>query len=608
MTFSTDPVEGLNQFFNEIWGSVEGFVYSPVKDSTNNWKKYFFPWPSGKRVLVDHVLAHSASNRDVYFSPVIWSAPKSPLSRENIKGSNVVWADFDGSYPEDWTTPRQQAGSDVPGAVPGHPSVTVQSSTEDHQHVYWKLDKLSSDLQLIQDINRAIAYTYGADASGWDIEQILRPPFTTNYKHGTPVLLSSFDRTHYSISQFKSFKPVKQLVREVDLSKLPDPVEVIGKYIWSADTLDLLQKSNKEIKMDRSGAMMRITYTSIELGMTDQEAYSLLFWLDEKWEKFKYRGDRQRRLLDMINKARQKYPHKLEDLTFSGLHSDEAAVTNVKYIYNFKEFIEQPPPVQDWVVRNLLSEQSVNLIAGPPNVGKTQLMLNFATHIAISRDVIGYTPTGRRKNLFLSLEMGRPGLYRLASLMKLAFTPEEIDILSTNFLLCPFGEAIPIHRPEGRKFLESLIEEYKPEGIYIDSLGKVLLGDLNNDEKVREFFAYLNYLKQKYGVHFIIIHHTRKPQDNNKRPRELGDIYGSQYITAEPDTVMSLWPEEKNIISVREVKNRFAEQKEPFNIMRLEHLRFIKVTDESMQIQEEANAIRPSTATGNNSGELFKFK
>ena len=604
MSFSTDPVEGLTQFFDTIWGSVDGFVYLPVKDQTNTWKKNFFPWPKAKRNIIDYVLANAAQSKDVYFSPAVWEKPS--LERSSIKGSNVVWADFDGSYPDEWTTPRPQAGSEAPGAVPGHPSVTVQSSTESHQHVYWKLDEFNTDLDRIQEINRAIAYTYKADSSGWDAEQILRPPFTTNHKRGLPVLISSFDDTTYPVDDFSHFKSVKQLVREaVDIENLPDPVTVIGKYVWEPDTLDLINKPKEELNIDRSAGMMRIAYTAAEKGLSDAEAYSILLWIDDRWEKFKQRGDRQRRLLDMINKARQKYPHKIEDPTFDGLRGKLTPVAvDIKVVYNFGEFLATDISV-DWVVKDLISEQSINLIAGPANVGKTQLAINLATHVALSKMLVGYQPLGRRKNLFLSLEMGPGLLHRLLGIMAKGYTDAELQVLSKNFFVAPLGESIPIHRPEGRKFVESVIEEYEPEGIYIDSLGKVLLGDLNNDEKVREFFAYLSALRAKYGTHFVIVHHTRKPQEGNKRPRELGDIYGSQYITSEPDSVLSLWPEEKNIISVREVKNRMAEKQDTFSIQRVEHLGFMRYDNTEMAIEQ--HGLSTSTDPRRQPGAMFGF-
>jgi hypothetical protein len=538
-SFSTEPKEGLSQFFEMIWGNVEGFVYLPVKTKENVWKKVYFKWPEHKQYVIEHVLASSAARKDVYFSPVIWNKPSSTVSRTDIIGTNVLWADFDGSCPEEWASIPGQAVSDDPRAVPGPPSVEVQSSTEDHRHVYWKLEEFNNDLDWIENTNRAIAYTYGADTSGWDVEQILRPPYTTNYKHDLPVLVNSFDGTNYRSDNFSSFKPVKELVRQsVDLANLPEPAVVLGKFVIETDTLNLMQKEDIP-EGSRSSAMMRIAFRCAELGMSDTEAYSVLLWLDNKWGKFKHRNDRTKRLLDMVNKARQKFPHKIESPTFDGLRLTTTPVAiDVQTVYGFGDFLAQDLRT-DWIVNNLVAEGGLGIVASPPGVGKTQLLLNMAMKFSIGKSCVGFTPTIRHKTLFLSLEMGPHHLHRFLSTMAAAYEPEELEMLQRNFYVAPLGESIPLHLPEGRLWLQNTIEQYKPTGVYIDSLGEIHLGDLNKDQEIRLLFSYLRSLRVKYGVYFSIIHHTRKAQENNKKPNKQSDIYGSQYIASSSDYVLS---------------------------------------------------------------------
>ena len=38
-----------------------------------------------------------------------------------------------------------------------------------------------------EDYSRRLAYHVGADKSGWDLGQLLRVPFTMNWKYNTPV-------------------------------------------------------------------------------------------------------------------------------------------------------------------------------------------------------------------------------------------------------------------------------------------------------------------------------------------------------------------------------------------------------------------------------------
>lgn len=562
----SNPSEGLSTFFDIVWKDTEGFVYLPTKDENNVWKKAFYKWPLHKHHVIDHVLSNASSNRDVYFSPVIWSVPK--LSRDFIKGTHVLWADFDGNAP-DWT-------ADVsPGAAPGPPSIVIQSSTESHQHVYWELDEFNTDLSYVENTNRAIAYSYSADTSGWDVEQILRPPYSTNYKHGLPVLINSIElQGSYSASLFTSFEPVKVLLaNSIDDTDLPDPIEVIGKYEWDEQSRDLLYKEIN--KGGQSSALMRVGYKCAELGLSEAESYSLLLFVDDRLGKFKGRDDRRKQLLNIISKAMQKYPHPVAKLTFDGLKTATAVEVNARYIYGFNDFLISDFKA-DWAIENLMPEQGIGIISSAPNVGKTQLIFQLGINHALHTEFIGYNFTRAAKGIIFSLEMGAIGLHRLVSTMAAGYTQEEIIQLQSNVLIIPAGEPMPLSNVKVNKFFEKIIDENKPDWIAIDSLEKVLTGKMSDDESARELFNYLAGMRAKYGFYCWLVHHNRKAQGDNKKPHALDDIYGSVFISSNIDVALSLWketPASKNIL-INNTKNRYAEISDPYWVHRTEHLNF----------------------------------
>jgi hypothetical protein len=386
MSFNPDNQrEGLMQFFDKIWGDVEGLVYLARNYGTKkepDWRKAFFKWhtDNGKRILIDTILTANAQGAEVYYSPAIWSTSK--INKESFKGSRVLWADFDGNAPEWGTSETIGSAEGTSEAVPGPPTIEVQSSAEGHKHIYWRLDEFCTDLNFIQNTNRAIAYQYGADTSGWDVEQVLRPPFTINHKRGMPVLVDRFDDTEYPLQGFKGFKPVVQLVKDTIVAEdLPDPVVVIAKYTWDPDTSELL---NREVVPEgsRSSALSRIAYYCAERGMSDSESYTILFWLDEKWGKFKHRNDRTKRLLDLVNKARQKYPHGLDDTTFAALQAaPEPRKIDESLHYNGLDSLYTEFKI-DWVFEDFILENGVTVIASPGGIGKTQLTMQMAKSAA----------------------------------------------------------------------------------------------------------------------------------------------------------------------------------------------------------------------------------
>lgn len=169
----------LGAFFDYIWQDTKGFVYLPV-EFEGNWTNYMFSWPRQKGAVVRHVLKWSAITANVFYSPALYSVAR-PL-KENVMGTWVLWVDFDGNAPLTWDE------INVPS-----PTLIVQSSIPRHEHCYWKLDEFIDDASVIDDRNRALAYTLHADTSGWDADQILRPIHTTNHKRGVPVTIKSWE-------------------------------------------------------------------------------------------------------------------------------------------------------------------------------------------------------------------------------------------------------------------------------------------------------------------------------------------------------------------------------------------------------------------------------
>lgn len=188
--------EDLGEFFDYVWGTERPagakitFVYLPVKESDNSerghWVTYMFEWPRQRAAIVKHVLKWTATpSIDVFYSPALFKVanPK----KENVLGSWVLWADFDGNAPHDWSAVEY---------VPA-PTLRIQSSIPGHEHVYWRLEEFLFEPQppgtsILEERNRSIAYLLKADTSGWDADQILRPPFTMNRKRNVEVTIKDW--------------------------------------------------------------------------------------------------------------------------------------------------------------------------------------------------------------------------------------------------------------------------------------------------------------------------------------------------------------------------------------------------------------------------------
>ena len=605
-----DPTTGLGDFYDFLWGEQDGYVYLPNKNRAlddkdpKSWTKIMFEWPANRAQIIEYTLATSAQGRDVYVAPAIF-AERRPL-KENIKGTHVLWVDFDGNAPDEWPdsdVPVEAPVAAADGSIPSPaaappPTLRISSSLSGHSHTYWHLDSFCTDVDFIEQVNRALAYKYKADTGGWDANQVLRPPYTHNFKRNKPVTVEATTDRTYSREVFVGFQRVKQIVAEsIDITDLPSVQKVIAKYQWDEHHFDLFMKSEIE-EGKRSSALMSIGYFGAESQMTDKEIYVLLLNADDRWGKFKGRQNRDKYLLDIINKARQKHPVG-ESLELRGLlGSADNVEESPRYVFGFQEFNKLEIHLE-WVIEGLIERQGMGLIASAPGVGKTQWSLDLAMHCALGEKFLIWDVVKPMRILWFSLEMIAPALQYFTKQMAVNYSVEDMKILEENLLIVPLGEVLPLDTEQGKKFLEALLEEYKPDGIILDSMGKVTNKSLNDEEMAKKLNAYYGSLRKKFDLFIWFIHHNRKANGDNKKPRELSDIYGNQYISADLTSAVSLWKDDDGI-ELNVIKSRLAAEVPSMRLIRTESLKF--VLDDSTFLNENSKLVVESGGKNGTSG------
>lgn len=575
-----NPSRDLSEFFEFVYGDQTGFVYSPVKHpETEEWTRAFFQWPAEKAELVAHVVGHT-KQYEVYFGPALYSAPNA--TKEYAKGSYLVWVDFDGNAPESYME------LEFPP-----PSMQIMSSEKGHEHVYWKLDYFEVDSDVIENANRSLAYSLKADTSGWDVTQVLRPPGTWNHKRNRPVATYKSWSGTISIDSFEKLPEVHYVVQTIDISKVPDPLNVIAKYQWDSEAFEFFRKKDIPVG-SRSSAMMRLGYYCAEMGMSDEEAYSILDNADQRWKKFIKRSDRTRRLLDIINRARIKFP----------LNPEHESVDEFP-IFHYKDLLDSEINVE-WILPGFLQRGGSVLLAGPAGTGKSQLTLQFAIHMALGKNFLGWEITKQYKMVFFSLEMGHAELKYFLTLMNEVLTEEEQETLNQNFILIPMGEALLLTNPGEQARIQRFVNEYRPDGIVFDSLSVTTEDELASETATKAIFMFVNRLRNQHDLFVWFIHHNRKAQTNNKKPNKLSDVFGSYIVTSQPTAIVNLWPTTRGI-EVTGLKIRLAPPF-AFRIQRTEHLTFNKIEKSDLS-QDDVDSLVPNLGGGdendddNTSGE-----
>lgn len=549
----SEQSDHLVDFLDYLYEGLNGYVCSPTLDRHDdnpetNFRHHWFEWPAQRPDLINHIQG-ATSSLEVYLTPAMFAETK--LSKDTFKFTNVVWTEFDGNAPSSL--------SNIPD-----PTLRIQSSNKGFEHWYWKLSSPCNDVTLVESINRNLTYQLGADASSWDATQILRPPNTKNHKHdGTTVRVKSRSETLTEISGFDSLPaiPEPEVAFSFDTDTIPDVTEVILKYAWQQQAITLFKTRDFPVGQ-RSTAIMQLGYFLAEMGMTDAEMFSVLRNADDRWGKFKDRKDRDKRLVDLISKARIKHPLIIE------------VSEDVIPIFGFQSLRNTEAEIS-WVIPGLLQMMGYMLLTGPSGVGKTQVSLQFAIHMALGKSFLGYEFERAYRLIFFSLEMGLTDLKYFINIMAEGLTDEECLKLEQNLLLIPLGEPMYLDSQPGQASFMNIIEQLRPDGVFIDSMGSTSTSELSSESTAKTLMDFNDRLRQKFNVFSWFIHHHRKATSDNKKPNKLSDVYGNQYLVNRATSVYCLWPG-PGLIEVIPLKRRLAPTEENWQIVRTSNLNFFK--------------------------------
>jgi hypothetical protein len=130
-----------------------------------------------------------------------------------------------------------------------------------------------------------------------------------------------------------------------------------------------------------------------------------------------------------------------------------------------------------------------------------------------------------------------------------------------------------------------------------DSLSKTTLGSLE-EAKVKEVMDFADTLRIEHDCSVVFIHHNRKGQVGNKKPKNLEDLYGSFYITATATTVIGLWQNQQNYeIEISYLKLRLSKAPKAQIVVRTPSgLMFEEVKYVSDHLAEHLSTMEPDNA------------
>jgi archaellum biogenesis ATPase FlaH len=525
-----------NSFLDDLFGGQEGIVYSPILIN-DNFRQYFFSWPQEQERLERHLKNYN--DRDIYLSPALFTARK--ISRETFKGTKYLWSDFD---------------TGVPALGFIEPTMRIMSSQEGHEHWYWRLNEFITDPVIFADLNRRLAYHYEADTGVWDYARVLRPADTWNHKRNKPVTLINRNEHTYTINDFLHVPiPPTNYRVEIELGTLPARDMILAKYRWTEDAVDLLSKEVKQGK--RSDALARLAHECAEIGLSNEEMYVIIEERDRAWGKFLNRNDRQKRLEDFIVKVR-------------GKRAVVAEITqSATEVFRFNDFMNTKINLK-WAIEGLLPVSGSMVILGKEGLGKSTFSLRLSMALALGNPLfLEWKINEAQKVLFISLEMQHDELKEFFEDMQV---PEETRIyLQERLFIWAIGHAYPFDSPDQQIELLKYIDMHKIDLIIIDSHALAMYGSIKDDDAVKRLYSFLNEdVRKARKCGYIFIHHIRKAGigEEHKSPT-LDESFGSRYITANAQTVATLWQKPGSTkVQLKLIKTRMSIGNKDFEMER----------------------------------------
>jgi hypothetical protein len=163
--------DGTTTLWRALFGSRQGLigVHStlrprPGSGRLESHRPSFFAYPERAFAAARWCLRRSDEGLEAYFCAHLLTRRR--RTKENAAPVVALWADADG-------------GRIPPGAP--EPTAIVETSPG-RAHLFWSLRRPVPPRDA-EELNRRLLLSVGADRSGWDLSQLLRPPGTLNRKY-----------------------------------------------------------------------------------------------------------------------------------------------------------------------------------------------------------------------------------------------------------------------------------------------------------------------------------------------------------------------------------------------------------------------------------------
>ncbi len=213
-------------------------------------------------------------------------------------------------------------------------------------------------------------------------------------------------------------------------------------------------------------------------------------------------------------------------------------------------------------VGGIFPRKFVSMLIAPPGTGKTIFVQKFVSDVSMGGNVFdGFAEDEpERKCLILAGEAGYELLLMRGASMRWAINPKNVKVLD-QYEAENQDINIMLDSPEGMKNVERLIEIYKPDILFIDTLSSFHESDENKAPEMKPIIKHLAALARQYNMAVVPVHHSRKRAAKERTmPLDQNDVVGSSVMNRLVGLIIGIEPMKDNetVLLVRALKSWFT--------------------------------------------------
>ena len=284
---------------------------------------------------------------------------------------------------------------------------------------------------------------------------------------------------------------------------------------------------------------------------------------DFRRDGIKLRGEDFKKVIKI---AEEKYGFSFPKKTQDSRINNESVLSQLNIrVISAKELFEMDIPPPKWIIKYLLPEESIVLLAGKSASMKSFLTTVMGICCMYDRNFLGKFET--HGGIWIYLDEDNPLRLTKDRTLKV-LNGLRVDVPYNFKYISQSGLKIDIE--DHLEILEQIIREYKPCVIVLDSLIKFFSTTNENESRdINNVFNSLRRLSSSYKTTFLIIHHLRKGSSDKRTVDADEMIRGSGAIVSSSDVAMIVSRKNKAhpYINIQQVKNRYDKELDPFIIL-----------------------------------------